>query len=192
MQTAKVDDKGAVVEYIDSGAVEGNTYTTVVIVHGHTYHAREYVPGDDCSVTPYLFLETFRKLFPIAAKHNLRLVAFNRRDYCGTSAFTDEDLALLNSHDAEKHKAYLADRGFDIAVFLGWFIDNHQIPKPNVDGTSGGLALLAWSAGNIPTLAFLKYGSTYPSALVSKLDTYIRTIVLYGTFIPIGYPDVRR
>lgn len=41
MQTAIVDDKGTQFSYWDSGAVDRNTYTTLVIVHGHTYHAGE-------------------------------------------------------------------------------------------------------------------------------------------------------
>lgn len=41
MQTATVDEKGTQFAYLDSGATDGN-YTTLVIVHGHSYHAREW------------------------------------------------------------------------------------------------------------------------------------------------------
>ena len=41
MQKACIDDKRTEFAYIDSGVPSGSTdYSTVVIVHGHTYHAR--------------------------------------------------------------------------------------------------------------------------------------------------------
>ena len=44
MQKACIDDKGTEFAYIDSGAPSGSTdYSTVVIVHGHTYHARKFI-----------------------------------------------------------------------------------------------------------------------------------------------------
>ena len=44
MQKACIDGKGTEFAYIDSGAPSGSTdYSTVVIVHGHTYHARKFI-----------------------------------------------------------------------------------------------------------------------------------------------------
>ena len=37
-----VDEKGTTIAYLDSGAIDG-PYSTLVVVHGHTYHAREYI-----------------------------------------------------------------------------------------------------------------------------------------------------
>lgn len=42
-QFAPVDDNGTRLAYLDSGAPPTADYTTIVIVHGHTFHARK--PG---------------------------------------------------------------------------------------------------------------------------------------------------
>ena len=55
MQKAQTDDKGTEIAYIDSGALPGLTnYSTMVIVHGYTYHASKLAcptPIVECGIT---------------------------------------------------------------------------------------------------------------------------------------------
>lgn len=42
MQKARIDENGTELAYLDSGApLNSENYSTLVIVHGHTYHARK-------------------------------------------------------------------------------------------------------------------------------------------------------
>lgn len=107
-------------------------------------------------------------------------MALNRRDYVGSTLFTPEELSQLNSLDPQQHKTFLKARGLEIAHFLGWIIREQNIPKASEDGSSGGVALLGWSAGNITTLAFLRHLDSYPSEVVAALEPYVRTNILYG------------
>ena len=43
------------------------------------------------------YLGTFVKLLPLAHAHNTRIILINRRDYPGTTPYTDEERAALLS-----------------------------------------------------------------------------------------------
>ena len=125
-------------------------------------------------------LENFSRLLPLAQKYNLRIIAPNRRDYIGSTLFSEDELSVLNGNNDLAHKAFLRDRGLEIAHFLKWIIDEMKIPLASEDGKAGGLALMGWSLGNTTTVAFLRYLKTYPSELVTALEPYIRTFFIYG------------
>ena len=125
-------------------------------------------------------LENFYRLLPFAQKHNLRIVAPNRRDYIGSTLFSEEELSALNGNDDVAHRAFLRDRGLEVAYFLKWIIDEMKIPQASEDGKAGGLALMGWSLGNTTTTAFLGHLQTYPPELVKALEPYLRTFFIYG------------
>ncbi len=91
----------------------------------------------------FVYLDTFHKLIPMAAENNLRLVILNRRDYAGSTKYTDEELAELREGKTE----FLQRLGSESAYFLAWFIKTNDIPKIGADGKSGGLATIGWSLG---------------------------------------------
>ncbi|KAL5521136.1 hypothetical protein ACEPAG_9058 [Sanghuangporus baumii] len=175
MHSAPVDDTGTTLAFIDSGPPSGNTYTTVVLVHGHSYNSR-----------------TFIRLFPLAPSYNLRIIAINRRDYTDSTQLSDSDLALLFSSNTENHKQFLRSRGLEIARFLAWVIDELKIPlqESQRDGArDGGLTLLGWSLGSITTLAFLRHLPSFPKELVDKLAPYLKTFIIYdSSYATLGYP----
>ena len=45
--------------------------------------------------------ETFKRIIPLAGRHNVRLVIVNRRDYPGSSPYTDEEINSVKSATAE-------------------------------------------------------------------------------------------
>ncbi|KAL5498105.1 hypothetical protein ACEPAH_2235 [Sanghuangporus vaninii] len=173
LETATIDDAGTQLAFIDSGAPPAETYTTLIIVHGHTYHA-----------------QNFSRLLPIAKQHNLRVIALNRRDYVGSTPYSKSELAIINSNDDRAFPAFLQARGLEIARFLVWVIKEKNIPRANADGKEGGLAVLGWSLGNLITMAFMRYLKTYPSEIVETIRPYLRTFYIYecgaGT---LGYPS---
>lgn len=180
MQTIQVDSRGTEFSYIDSGAPPGGTYTTLVCVHGHTYHARELVLSDVLLYLTNLMPENFRRLLPVAQKYNLRVIAFNRRDYVGSTPFSPNELEAINSTDSEKHTEFLKNRGSEVAQFLANVVKEKDIPPASEDGKSGGLAIMGWSLGNVTTMAFLRHLESYPEAVLSTLDKYLRTFFIYG------------
>ncbi|KAJ7849292.1 hypothetical protein B0H13DRAFT_2361313 [Mycena leptocephala] len=68
-------ESGVVFGYTDSGAVTGGgDYTTLVIIHGHTFHSG-----------------TFQRLNPLAQPNSLRIISVNRREYPGSSPYSAQD-----------------------------------------------------------------------------------------------------
>ncbi|KAL5488023.1 hypothetical protein ACEPAI_6131 [Sanghuangporus weigelae] len=162
MQNVNVDDAGTQLGYIDSGAPSGNSYTTLVCVHGHSYHA-----------------QNFSRLFPLSAKYNLRVIALNRRDYVGSTPFSESELDILKDGTDEAKEQFMRTRGLEIARFLVWLVKELNIPPASEDGKSGGIALLGWSLGNITTMAFLGNLSSYAEDITETLEPYLRTFFIY-------------
>lgn len=189
MQTAHLDsdDSGTHFAYIDSGTPSGSeTYTTLVCVHGYTYNARESSPPlilrSPTTHHPWLSIEIFSRLLPLAQSHNLRVIAFNRRDYAGSTPFSSAELAAITRADGSEHVDFLRARGLEVARFLLWVIREKKIPQASADadGARGGLALLGWSLGNVTTMAFLRHLRSFPSDIVDALAPYLRTFFIYG------------
>ncbi|THH03630.1 hypothetical protein EW145_g6131 [Phellinidium pouzarii] len=170
MKTVHLPDCGVDFAYIDSGAPKSDDYTTVVCIHGHSYHA-----------------QTFVRLLPQCPQHNLRIIAFNRRDYLGSAPYSADELSALHSTDAAKHRAFLHARGLEVAYLLVWVIRTLQIPPVREDGNTntkkGGLALLGWSLGNITSLAFLAHLQGYPKDLIKVLEPHLRHFFIYVTLL---------
>ncbi|KAH8110158.1 alpha/beta-hydrolase [Phellopilus nigrolimitatus] len=169
LQNAPVGN-GVQLTYIDSGPPSDTPYTTIVIVHGHSYHARN-----------------FARLIPRAPAHNLRVIALNRRAYPGSTPLGPADLALLDNTDDEKHTAFLRARGEEIAIFLVWAIENLKVSPAGLSG--GGIALVGWSLGTAITLAFLRHLPEYAPAIIDALEPYLKTFFIYeSAYATLGYP----
>ncbi|KAG2039745.1 hypothetical protein BDR03DRAFT_893622 [Suillus americanus] len=157
--------------YFDSGEVPGNTYTTLVFVHGMGFNGG-----------------VFRKLFPLATARRLRIVSLYRRDYNPTTSFRDADLASLASGTVEGQENFLRSQAVDIATFLVTFAREQHIPP--AQGASGGIALLGWSLGSLHTHAVVAYLDALPSSILSDLGKYLHTMVSHDVgAVNIGIPN---
>ena len=124
--------------------------------------------------------ENFARLITLSEKHNTRVIALNRRDYIGTTLFSDRELAQISENSTqEQHETFLRERGEEIAKFLVWIIKELKIPLAS-DSGDGGLSLLGWSLGNIFTLAFMGHLHLYPTSCIETLEPYFRTFFIYG------------
>ncbi|KAG1739908.1 uncharacterized protein EDB91DRAFT_1134421 [Suillus paluster] len=160
--------------YFDSGAVPGNIYTTFVFIHGMGFNGG-----------------VFRKLFPLAAAHNLRIVSLYRRDYDPTTSFRDADLAGPISGTVEGQEGFLRNQAVDIAIFLVTFAREQNIPP--AQGTSGGIALIGWSLGSLFTHAVVAYLDALPSNIISDLERYLHTMLSHdasSTLLGLPYPQI--
>lgn len=153
--------------YRDTGAVPGSTnYTTLAIVHGFGWSNG-----------------VFRKLEPLAAQYNARLVLINRRDFPGSEPYdADERAELARTQDGgpdaiEVMQRFMANRAHELHDFLAAFIARAGIPR--ADGARGGLVLVGWSFGSTFVTAFLQALGALPAAHGVALRDYLRRIVLY-------------
>lgn len=124
----------------------------------------------------------FQRLIPYAAKHNVRIVSINRRDYPSAEPYTDEERAQLESAGGSPQGReilldYMADRAKELHEFLVEFIASADIPA--ADGNKGGIVLVAWSFGGTWLTAWLANLTKMPVNDV-ELGKYIRRTVLYG------------
>lgn len=118
-------------------------------------------------------------MVPFAAKHGARLVLVNRRDYPGTTSYSEEELKLLNAgaastfEAAEALRIYIKGRGNDLYDFLEEFIVKEKISQ------KGSIIVAAWSFGVVFTTALLAYASSFPQREVD-VASYIRCVLNYG------------
>lgn len=139
------------------------------------------------SLIPNKRSAVYRRLFPHAAKYDLRLVALNLREYRGSTPYSPSDLAALGSGDTQQQLSMLQARGVEIATFLVSFIRKENIPLPSNSEDynhtrGGGLAVLGWSWGNCITIAFLAQAARLPDSERNLLDAYLRGFILFGLF----------
>ena len=197
MPTLPADDKGTVLYYEDSGAPDSDgakDYVTVALVHGIIFHGTRSAPIADSDTgsakngrvpiaDTRLSIGIFRRMFPFAKKHGIRLVAINRRDYAGSTPYTPLEHDRLMGTDEPAHRAALLQEGQELATFLEHLVRALDIAKVHTaqDGTrTGGLAVLGWSSGNLPVLSMLGNALDLPQSQQDVLRDYLRTSVIYG------------
>jgi pimeloyl-ACP methyl ester carboxylesterase len=131
----------------------------------------------------HLWSGSFDKIAPWGEKHHIRIVRVNRRGYCGSTNYTEAELADLNTG----RKEFLERIGFDMANFLTWFVDTHHIPKSSADGRCGGIVLMGWSIGTATALTLLGQPDSLPKEAAIKIEPYLRTVIIYGSQPLLGY-----
>lgn len=104
----------------------------------------------------------------------------NRRDYAGSTKYTDDNLKELN----EGNVSFMECLGAEVAHLLIWFAETHSIPKISADRKSGGFSVMGWSMGNATTMAVLGCPEFVGQAAYARLEPYLRQLILYGTHSP--------
>jgi pimeloyl-ACP methyl ester carboxylesterase len=170
---------GNTITYMDSGAVEGcQQYTTIVMLHGTAFNSRMSPThrSDSFSDNSPCCPDVFEPLHALATQYHLRLFAVQRRGYSGSSNYSENELADLQSGNC----AFL-DR---LTVLLGHLIyhliKKYDLPKPNAERTEGGVALLGWSIGCATSIPFLSDMNVFEPEQYELLRRYIIKLVLYG------------
>ncbi|TFK53396.1 hypothetical protein OE88DRAFT_1655507, partial [Heliocybe sulcata] len=162
-----VNTRGIRFYYEDTGPPSNATaYTTLLIVHGTSYHSA-----------------IFHKLFPYAASLNLRLVLLNRRDYPGTTPTSQEETARIRSPDVDIQREALRDLGLELARFVIWYTKVSGIPPiSQEDGEKeGGLAVIAWSSGNATCCSMVANLEFLSDKEQGTMRAYLRTYIIYDS-----------
>ncbi|KAJ7916277.1 hypothetical protein B0H13DRAFT_2323552 [Mycena leptocephala] len=156
-------ESGVVFSYTDSGAVtSGGDYTTLVIIHGHTFHSG-----------------TFQRLNPLVEPNSLRIISVNRREYPGSSPYSPEELAAFMEGTDSVRASLLEQQGRDLAMFLDGLIKELCIPQ------TGGVALIGWSMGTLFLLALISLLRRCPPP--AKLG--FRVLFIPWFFSALGVPN---
>ncbi|KAF7302894.1 AB hydrolase-1 domain-containing protein [Mycena kentingensis (nom. inval.)] len=145
--------------YTDSDApTDSADYRTLVGFHGTGFNSA-----------------TFDRLHQHAHNYNLRTIFVNRRDYRGSTPYSDEEMEDLNTG---KEGAY-EGVGLEVA----------QILEQLVDVGAQRMLVMAWSSGSTLLVSFLGNPDAIPSALNAKLQPRIEGFVIYdAVYQMVGAP----
>ena len=124
----------------------------------------------------------FSRLMERGKASGVRVVAVNRRDYPGSTPFSDEDKRVLNSGTDAERAAFLREQGVEIATFVDRLIEKNGLPPLSADKKSGGVQLMGWSFGATLAMAALANLDALPEASQTRLAAHLRSLILFGTF----------
>ena len=129
----------------------------------------------------------FAPMLQFAAAYRARLVLVNRRDYPGSTPFSDTELAALGSGNLRTRAKALAQQGLDIGLFLAWLVREEEIPPVSIDpdgNRRGGIALVAWSLAHTPSVGFLAHADALPADARRALEPCLRAYCIFGKRFP--------
>ncbi|RDB18206.1 hypothetical protein Hypma_000572 [Hypsizygus marmoreus] len=175
-----VSDDSISFQYTDSGPVPQTDYTTLVTIHGHTFHGA-----------------IFQRLLPLASANAIRLVNVNRREYPGSTPYTAEELKTITTGSEVERADFLRKQGVLFALFVDGLIQKLDLPE------KGGVAIAGWSLGNIFAIAFATSINDVPDDTKVRLKSYVKTLILWdppsqafgipeppGSYLPLWAPEL--
>lgn len=122
----------------------------------------------------------FSRFLPLASTHGIRIVLVNRRDYPGSSPFTDEQRRRLHRplSDGGDSQAdielYMKEQAQDLYEFMGTFVREENLaPRSMIIG--------GWSFGSAWITTLLAYTSSINVQDGSdiSLGEYVKCMLLY-------------
>ncbi|KAJ7276946.1 Alpha/Beta hydrolase protein [Mycena rebaudengoi] len=147
-------------------------YTTLLIVHGHTYHAGMSSVLLDFSELK-ADLDLFKKLGPLAKASAVRVICVNRREYNGSTPHTPEELRVYKAGSDEERTMLLSEEGRNLALCMDAVIQKCALPA------AGHVALVGWSLGNTFTMAVMASIASLPYDSKYRLKESIKSFILW-------------
>lgn len=186
MPTIIVDDQNHYLHYEDTGVPGSSSktpYTTFIVVHGTSFHSGEsnayprlYRDRRSTSIT----IGVFKRLLPLAPQHNIRLVLLNRRDYPGSSPYTEEELDGVKAGSEAAQTAFGIARAMEFATFIQKFVAQNDVPRMTKYGKDGGVVMMSWSSGTMYALPLLAYADAIPDTIREALEPHFRRYIIFG------------
>ncbi|KAF8798351.1 alpha/beta-hydrolase [Phlegmacium glaucopus] len=161
-----------VFHYTDSGPIENVEYSTLVLVHGHTFHTG-----------------IFKRILPLAGSHSLRVICLSRREYQGSTFYSTDELRAIHHGSDDERAKFLQDQGVLIALFVDGLIQTLSLSK------KGGVTVAGWSLGNVFTIAMRASIGYLPDDSKQRLNAYTRRFIIFDPpsqafgvpISPVGY-----
>lgn len=112
---------------------ERSNYRTLIVIHGYGWSSG-----------------VFKKALPEGRRKGIRLIALNRRDFPGSTPYSQEELADLKSPkvDLTRFLVFLRKRSMEIIGFIHHITQKLGLPTTDPDGR-GNISILGWSSGCI-------------------------------------------
>ncbi|KAG6875672.1 hypothetical protein C0992_002879 [Termitomyces sp. T32_za158] len=146
--------------FTDSGPPPASTdYTTLIVLHGSAFTGHG-----------------FERLHDYAHRYNLRTVIWNRRDYYGSTKYTDAEIDDLNNGK----KVFLDRLAIQVADFLKQYIEKESVPKISADRKTGGFAIMGWSMGTATAMPLFSDPALISPELYALLEQYVKDLILDG------------
>lgn len=120
------------------------------------------------------FVDSFEHLHDIAAVHNFRTIALQRRQYPGSTPFTDEELEEI----ATGSEKYIQKTRKTLIDFIQYVVETLHVPA--IQDSQGGLALVGWSMASSVSLTVLAGPEGLSSETNEMLKKNLRSIIIYG------------
>ncbi|KXN81409.1 hypothetical protein AN958_04729 [Leucoagaricus sp. SymC.cos] len=115
-----------------------------------------------------------------AKQTNVRIVTITRRNYRGSTPFTEAELRVINSGTDEEKTAFMTRRGVEILVFIYKFLVENKIPlQVPEDGIPGGVAIAGWSLGVAEVLAAIASITSADPDIQAHLAPLIHTLIIH-------------
>ncbi|KAJ7250043.1 Alpha/Beta hydrolase protein [Mycena haematopus] len=158
MPTVSVPGKAIQFSFTDTFSPSTNVtnYTTLILVHGHSYHGA-----------------VFQKLLPLAPARALRIICINRREYPGSTPHTAQELRVYTSGSEEERASLLSEAGINLALAIDGIIQQCALPS------AGSVALCGWSLGNTFVMAAMASILSLPPETRKRLQSFVKTIILW-------------
>ncbi|KAG7091582.1 hypothetical protein E1B28_010604 [Marasmius oreades] len=145
--------------YTDSGAPPNfPEYTTLLVLHGYGFGGAG-----------------FEAMQSHCHDYNLRVVVVNRRDYRGSTPFTDSELEEVR----QGNPIFLERLAVHLVMFLKQFIEKENIPVITDNRKGGGLAIMGWSLGALTAIAPFSNPDLYDEETRVILERYVKGLILY-------------
>lgn len=128
----------------------------------------------------WCIIGSFDKVKQVAsAGGTVRLVLVNRREYAGSTGYTNEEIDDLKAG----RRVWLERIAAEVAQFLKWFIKTFDIPPTYEDEggrKNGGLSVMGWSMGAVTALSILGQPDAISKDVYDHIEPYFRQVILYG------------
>jgi len=172
---------GIEISYLDSGvpSVNPDHYTTVLVIHGYTWSGGWF---HSLFLRKSLIneIDTFKKTLPFGSPNGIRIIAINRRDYPGSTPFTEEEVAAIKSDEYTNDdlRAFMLARTTEFAKFAEYLVIS-GISKEVVNG-KGGIAIVGWSLGQAYVTNFIEDVKKLEVGLREMVEKNVRCVVAFG------------
>ncbi|KAJ8092416.1 hypothetical protein PM082_023871 [Marasmius tenuissimus] len=163
----------------DTGAPPNSKdYTTLVIIHGFGFPGACFEPLQAQSQTE---------------PSNLRVVALNRRDFAGSTPFSDAELEALRGDESLAQESH-GNLGLHMLLFLRKFVEEEGVPPILANDEqrtqrSGGIVVMGWSMGSTFAIAPFANPRVVNADTYKVLEKYVKGLVLYDpAHSALGFP----
>lgn len=109
----------------------------------------------------------------------MRVIALQRKNYSGSSAFTDAEMSEMKSGS----KSILDGFAISLAHFVNYLVQNFSISEVSEDRKSGGIALVGWSNGALVAMSLFSDFEVIPKELHPVLEDYVKDLIFYGNVL---------